>query len=194
MTDDASVAIVFETHATSLDNEQRLASGDSDVGLSVRGQHEAHDLGRRYAHDQFDAIYCPDHRRAMHTAQIAFGARAIPVLPDRRLRECDYAIMTRYPLAEAERAKPRHVTVPFPNGKSYPLAALRIGEYLREITIDHAGGRVLIIGTRATHYGLEHWLNQVPLAQAVRAPFQWQPGWAYRRDPAAMTVQRTTVS
>lgn len=175
-----SVAIIFETHATSLDNERRLASGHYDVNLSMLGKQEAQDLGRRYAHEAFEAIYCPDHRRAIDTAVIAFGARDIPIIHDQRLRECDYGAMTRSPLADIEGAKPQHVTVPFPQGESYHQAATRMGAFLREAAINHAGGRILIIGTRATHYGLEHWLNHVPLMQLVSTPFHWQPGWSYR--------------
>jgi broad specificity phosphatase PhoE len=107
--DATSVAIIFEKHATSLDNERHLASGHYDVGLSVLGKQEAEDLGRRYADETFAAIYCPDHRRAIDTAAIAFGARDMPIIHDQRLRECDYGAMTRFPLADVEReAPPRH--------------------------------------------------------------------------------------
>lgn len=181
MQDDAnSVAIIFETHSTSLDNEKELASGHYDVELSALGRREAKDLGARYAHETFEAIYCPDHRRAMDTAEIAFGARGMPIIHDRRLRECDYGAMTRFPVADIDRAKPQHVTAPFPQGESYHQAAMRMGTFLQNVALDHAGGRILIIGTRATHYGLEHWLNQVPLMQLVSTPLHWQPGWSYR--------------
>lgn len=179
--DDApSVEIIFETHATSLDNERQLAAGHYDVDLSALGKQEAEDLGRRYANETFVAIYCADHRRAIDTAVIAFGARDMPIIHDRRLRECDYGAMTRFPAADVERAKPQHVTVPFPQGESYQQAATRMGAFLQEMASTHAGGRILIIGTRATHYGLEHWLNHVPLMQLVSTPLHWQPGWSYR--------------
>lgn len=178
--DATSVAIIFETHATSLDNERQLAAGHYDVDLSALGKQEAEDLGRRYADQTFAAIYCPDHRRATDTAKLAFGARDIPIIQDQRLRECDYGAMTRFPLADVERAKPHHVTVPFPQGESYHQAAMRMGAFLQDVATNHAGDRILIIGTRATHYGLEHWLNDVPLIELVSAPFHWQPGWSYR--------------
>ena len=43
-----------------------------------------------------------------------------------------------------------------------------------------SGQRIMLVGHRATQCALEHWLNGVPLEQAVIAPFQWQPGWTYR--------------
>jgi len=39
---------------------------------------------------------------------------------------------------------------------------------------------VLIIGHRATQYGLEHWINGVDLKTLVTTPFNWQPGWKYK--------------
>jgi broad specificity phosphatase PhoE len=186
--DRATVAIVFVTHATSLDNERGLASGWFDVDLSPLGIEQAQALGARYAEEHFDAVFCSDQRRAFHTAAIAFGDRDMPIMQDRHLRECDYGEMTRRPLADVEAAKPAHITVPFPGGESYEQAAARVGAFLRDLVARHLGGRVLIIGSRATHYGLEHWIHQVPLLQAVTTPFQWQPGWTYALNPAVLTA------
>ena len=177
------VSIIFATHATSLDNERGIASGWADVDLSALGIAQAHELGTRYAQDRFDAVFCSDQRRAYRTAAIAFGDRDIPIIADWRLRECDYGTVTRQPMAEVERAKASYVTIPFPEGESYEQAAARVGEFLQELRTRYPGGRVLIIGSRATHYALEHWINSVPLRQAVTAPLRWQPGWKYELDP-----------
>lgn len=40
-----------------------------------------------------------------------------------------------------------------------------------------------MIGHRATQVALEHWLNGVPLAEAVAAPRGWQPGRKYQLAP-----------
>ncbi len=37
----------------------------------------------------------------------------------------------------------------------------------------------MIIGHRATQYGLEHWISGLPMEMAITAPWQWQPGWTY---------------
>ncbi len=186
--DRATVNIVFVTHATSLDNEREFASGWYDADLSPLGIAQAQELGARYAEERFDAIFCSDQRRAFRTAAIAFGDRDMPIMRDRRLRECDYGEMTRRPMADVEAAKPAHITSPFPGGESYDQAAARVGAFLRELVTRHPGGRVLIIGSRATLYCLEHWLHRVPLLQAVTTPFQWQPAWTYALDRAAMTA------
>jgi len=188
----ASITIVFETHATSLDNERGLASGWFDVDLSRLGMQQARELGARYTESPFAAIFCPDLRRSYRTATIAFGQRDMPIIRDWRLRECDYGEGTRKPLDEVEPAKRTHISSPFPGGESYQQAAARTGDFLRELAPQFCGTRILIIGCRATHYGLEHWLNQVPLTQAVTAPFTWQPGWTYTLDPTALLlVDRT---
>ena len=38
----------------------------------------------------------------------------------------------------------------------------------------------MVIGHRATQYGLEHWINGIPLEKVISAPWQWQPGWEYQ--------------
>lgn len=76
--------IVFEAHATSLDNEADLASGHNDVALSKLGEQQAKELGDRYSGQQFDAIFCSDLQRSYKTAELAFGNR-FPIVKDVRL-------------------------------------------------------------------------------------------------------------
>jgi broad specificity phosphatase PhoE len=82
--------LVFETHATSFDNEAGLASGWFDVGVSATGEEQARSLGVRRRNDHLAAVFCSDLTRAVRTAEIAVGDRAVPIIPDPRLRECDY--------------------------------------------------------------------------------------------------------
>ncbi len=51
------IEIIFESHATTYDNEQRIASGHYDVDLSEAGVDQARELGIRRAGEQFDAIF-----------------------------------------------------------------------------------------------------------------------------------------
>ena len=87
--------------------------------------------------------------------------------------------MTRQSSEVVEPAKGEYVERPFPNGESYAQAAARIRLSLKDLLRDYDGQRVLIIGHRATQYGLEHWIKGVPLKTAVTAPWSWQPGWEY---------------
>ena len=171
--------LIFETHATSLDNEAGLASGWFDADLSPRGEREALELGSRHATDGVSVAYVSDLWRAWKTAHIAFGDR-LPIVRDLRLRECDYGRLTRRPLADIERLRAQSLTVPFPGGESYRDVVERVRGCLEELLAENDGA-VLVVGHRATYYSLEHLLRGVSLADVVGAPWAWQPGWRYDR-------------
>jgi 2,3-bisphosphoglycerate-dependent phosphoglycerate mutase len=177
---DVDLVVVFETHATSLDNEIGLASGWFDVALSATGEQQARLLGVRRRDDNLATVFCSDLIRAFRTAEIAFGDRALPIVRDARLRECDYGMFTRRSVLEIETQRAAHVSVPFPNGESYEQVVERVSEWLTEATIRFSGRTVLVIGHRATHYALEHLVRHVPLDDAVSTTWRWQPGWTYR--------------
>jgi probable phosphoglycerate mutase len=175
----ADVVVVFETHATSLDNEAGLASGWFDVALSVTGETQARELGARRRGDDLAAVFCSDLIRAFRTAEIAFGDRALPIVRDARLRECDYGSLTRHPVSEIEACRAVHMAAPFPDGESYEQVTTRVSAWLAEARTTFAGRTVLVIGHRATFYALEHLLRHVPLRNAVSSNWQWQPRWTY---------------
>jgi len=168
------VRLIFESHATSLDNEANLASGHFDVDLSPLGLKQAGQLGERYRDHDLTAIYCSDLRRAYRTAEIAFPKAS--VIRDARLRECDYGRLTRHPVKEVEEWKLRCIDSPFPGGESYRQAAQRVASLLAELPAD---GEFLLIGHRAVYYALEHLLRGAELRAIVAAPWHWQPGWVF---------------
>lgn len=174
------ITIIFESHGTSFDNENHLSSGHFDVGLSPLGEKQAKELGERHKDAPFEAIFCSDLQRSYKTGEIAFGKK-FPIKKDKGLRECDYGDLTQHPSDEVEPLKMQHINVPFPNGESYEQVAERMKEFLNDLRQKYSDRDVfvLIIGHRATQYGLEHWINGVPLKTLVTTPFQWQPGWVY---------------
>jgi 2,3-bisphosphoglycerate-dependent phosphoglycerate mutase len=174
------LVLIFETHATSLDNEAGLASGWFDVDLSPRGQEQARALGARRRQDPLRAVCCSDLVRARRTAELAFGGCHIPIIPDPRLRECDYGALTRHPVAEIDRRRASCVASPFPGGESYQQVVGRVAEWLAEAAIAFAGDTVLVVGHRATLCAFEHLFNGVPLDDVVTAAWAWQAGWSYR--------------
>ncbi len=179
-----SVTIIFESHATTFDNENHISSGHNDVALSPLGVQQAKELGERRGEENFDAIYCSDLQRSLKTGEIAFENTGVPIVCDPRLREVDYGDMTQKPADEVTAMKPDCIHTPFPHGESYEQSSARMREFLRDVLRDHDGQRILIIGHRATQYALEHWINHVPLETVVPAPWKWQPGWEYvlKRD------------
>jgi alpha-ribazole phosphatase/probable phosphoglycerate mutase len=175
------ITIIFEAHGTTYDNEAHRASGHYDVELSELGQEQAKQLGERYKDRCFDAVFCSELQRSYRTAEIAFASRNdIQVIRDPRLRECDYGDWTKRPSEETEAEKLNRISQSFPNGESYEDTAKRMKSFLDDLKGKYDEKTILIIGHRATQYGLEHWINHVPLLQAVTAPWQWQPGWEYR--------------
>ena len=172
------MTIIFESHATTFDNENHLASGHNDVALSPLGINQAKELGERYKNDSFDAIFCSDLQRSHKTAEIAFGDK-FPIIKDKRLRECDYGDLTRHPSSEVDPLKVKHIKDPFLNGESYEQTAERMKEFLDDLKKNYNGKKVMIIGHRATQYGLEHWIKEVSIKDAITAPWQWQSGWVY---------------
>ncbi len=175
------VNIVFESHATTLDNQNHISSGHNDVELSTLGIQQAKELGKRYKNDHFDVVFVSGLQRSFKTAEIAFGNR-FPIIRDKRLRECDYGDLTQHPSSEVDPAKVKYISVPFPNGESYEDCLNRIEEFLDELKQKYPdrGTNVLIIGHRATQYGLEYLINGVDLKTLLQTPFKWQPGWLYQ--------------
>lgn len=171
--------IIFEAHGTTFDNEAHLSSGHNDVELSPLGIQQSKEMGERYKDDHFNAIFCSDLQRAYKSAEIGFGDKW-PIIKDARLRECNYGDFTQHPSEEVDKQKPLRITEPFPNGESYTETTARMKSFLEDLKRDYEGKRVMIIGHRATQYGLDHLINGVPLEQLVSSHFKWQPGWEYR--------------
>jgi alpha-ribazole phosphatase/probable phosphoglycerate mutase len=172
------LTIIFEAHGTTFDNEAHLSSGHNDVALSPLGEQQSREMGERYKDDHFDAIFCSDLQRAYKSAEIAFGDKW-PIIKDARLRECDYGDFTQHPSAEVDIEKPQRIHTPFPNGESYEQTTARMKSFLDDLKKDYDGKRVMIIGHRATQYGLDNLINSVSLETLTASHFKWQPGWEY---------------
>lgn len=173
------VEIIFEAHGTTFDNEAHLASGHNDVALSPLGEQQSREMGERYKNDHFDAIFCSDLQRSYKSAEIGFGNKW-PIIKDARLRECNYGDFTQKQSEMVDREKPNRISVPFPNGESYEQTTARMKSFLYDLLKNYEGKRVVIIGHRATQYGLENIINGIPLEQLVSTKFKWQPGWKYK--------------
>jgi broad specificity phosphatase PhoE len=176
------VKIIFEPHSTTTDNQAHIASGWKDVDLSELGLQQSKELGERSADRNLDAVFCSDLKRAVHSAEIAFGGTNFPVIQDARLRECNYGDLDGAPSKEVDEQKPQRITTPFANGESYKQTTQRMKEFLDDLKKNYDGKTVMIIGHRATQYGLENLINEVPLEVIIPAPWKWQPGWIYNLE------------
>ena len=173
----ACVDVVFETHSTTDDNEHGIATGWNPGRLSSAGRQQARSLGRRRRNDALQAIFTSDLERAVETVRIAFGSSDIPVLRDRRLRECNYGMLNGMPTTELRRAD--HVDARYPDGESWREAVERVGTFLHDLD-PWQGKRVLVVGHTATRWAFDHFVHGTPIDVLVSAPFRWQEGWEYR--------------
>jgi 2,3-bisphosphoglycerate-dependent phosphoglycerate mutase len=76
-------------------------------------------MGRWRRDDGIAAVFASDLRRAAETAEIAFGDTHIPILNDRRLRECDLGVRNGSPTAEVKQDLLDYRVHPYPGGESH---------------------------------------------------------------------------
>jgi broad specificity phosphatase PhoE len=174
-----AIRIAFETHSLTEDNEHGIATGWHHGRLSDKGRLLARELGKRRRNDRIQVVFASDLRRAVETAEIAFGDTPIPILHDWRLRECDYGERNGAAREELDSTRAEHLDHPYPAGESWRQATQRVKHFLDDLGVRWKSSRVLVIGHVATRWGLEHYLNGVPLEDLVGAQFTWQPGWEY---------------
>jgi 2,3-bisphosphoglycerate-dependent phosphoglycerate mutase len=176
------VEVVFETHSTSTDNENGIATGWLEGMLSAAGREQARALGERRREDRLEVVFTSDLRRAVETAEIAFAGSAVPIERDARLRECNYGALNGMPRAQLDAERLRRLDEPFPDGESWRQAVARVAGFLGELQRTHQGQRVLIIGHVATRWALDHVVLGIPLEELADVPFEWRPGWEYLLD------------
>lgn len=175
-----STTIVFETHSITEDNERGLATGWLPGSLSPTGRELARELGDRRRNDGLSAVFTSDLWRAAETTAIAFGSTEVPVLQDRRLRECDFGALNGAARSEVHDDRHRWLDVPYPGGESWRQAVTRVAGFLRDVPTRWDGQRILVIGHVATKLALDHHINDEPLEDVIDADFEWRAGWEYR--------------
>ena len=174
-----AIEVVFETHSTTVDNEEGRATGWRPGRLSERGRAQAQELGQRRVNDGIAAVFSSDLARAAETASVAFAGSALPVLHDWRLRECDYGQHKGMPVAELHAGRREYLDRPYPGGASWREAAGLVGRFLADLPLRWNGRRVLVIGHAATRWGLDHYLRGTRLEDLIEQDSAWQPGWEY---------------
>lgn len=170
--------IYFATHSTTIDNEAKLASGWKDVELSKLGIQQAKDLGERFKDIHIDLVCCSDLKRAVDTVQIAFENK-IPIIFDKRLREINYGDFNGKPTKTIEPTKREKIEKSFLNGESYKQAITRVQNFYSELKKKYSDKTVLVVGHRATQYGLYTLIGGKTIEECLSIPFKWQPYWEY---------------
>jgi broad specificity phosphatase PhoE len=137
------------------------------------------ELGDGRQNDSVDVVFSSDLRRAVQTAVIAFSNVRIPMFFDSRLRECNYGDWNGAPVDTLIGKRRQFISSPYLNGQSYEDVVRSMAAFLREVTRDWSGRRLLVIGHSATRWALDTLINRRRLEDLVDAPFNWRTGWEY---------------
>lgn len=177
-----STKITYYVHGTTTDNEQEICSGWFDVDLSELGVNQSKGLRNQSADKVFDVVFCSDLRRAVHTANLAFGGR-FKIIQDRRLRECNYGDFNAQPASIVEPMEVNNIQNRFPNGESYADVEARISDFLDSIKSDYPDKHIAIVAHQAPQLALDVVLKHMSWQEAFEKDWRktksWQPGWEY---------------
>ena len=174
-----AVQLIYETHSRTIDNERGIATGWLPGELSATGRDFAAELGRRWQDTELAAVYSSDLRRALQTAEIAFGDRNVPVISDGRLRECNYGALNGMPVGRLAAERAKHIDTPFPEGQSYRQVMDLMRSFLHDVARSHQNQTILLIAHSANRWAIQCLLQGHTLEALLAAPFEWQPGWRF---------------
>jgi len=176
------VKITYFVHGTTTDNEKEISSGWNDVGLSDLGVQQSIALKDQIGGQKFDVVFCSDLKRAVDSAKLTFEG-LVPIIPDNRLRECNYGKFNAQPSAVVEPMQEKCVTERFPEGESYEDVKNRVADLLESLKQNYGGKSVAIVAHKAPQLALDVLLKNKTWGQAFAEDWRkkkaWQPGWLY---------------
>jgi len=140
-------------HAETYGNVEGLFCGHSETELTPKGVAQAQALGRRFAHQKFDAAYSSDLSRAHRTAIHALEHHHSPLAPvlDPGLREMhygDWESLSGREIGEKNRDLLREFfqcRAPAPGGESVQQVRERTAEALKRRVTDHPDETILVV-------------------------------------------------
>jgi broad specificity phosphatase PhoE len=177
------IKITYFVHGTTTDNEKEISSGWSDVELSDLGIQQSIALKNKTKDMNFDVVFCSDLQRAHTSATLAWGG-LYPIIPDSRLRECNYGKLNAAPSSIVEPMQEDECIVNrFPDGESYEDVKTRIADFLAFLKKNYDGKQIAIVGHKAPQLALDVLLKGKTWKQALAEDWRkikaWKPGWEY---------------
>ena len=178
-----AVKIVYFVHGTTTDNEKEISSGWSDVELSQLGIKQSLNLKEQTKDRKFDVVFCSDLQRAVNSAKLAWDG-IYPIIPDARLRECNYGKLNAGPSSIVEPMQEGECILNrFPEGESYEDVKTRVADFLVFLKKNYDGKTVAIVAHKAPQLSLDVLLKGKTWKQALAEDWRkmkaWQPGWEY---------------
>ncbi|QQG46412.1 MAG: histidine phosphatase family protein [Candidatus Niyogibacteria bacterium] len=176
------IKITYFVHGTTTDNEKGISSGWSDVGLSELGVKQSIELKNQIKDKKFDVVFCSDLRRAVDSAKLVFEGVA-PIIPDQRLRECNYGKFNGHSSEIVEPMQEKMIIEKFPDGESYEDVKTRVADFLEFLKQNYDGKSVALVSHKAPQLALEVLLKNKTWDEAFaedwRKTKSWKPGWEY---------------
>lgn len=174
--------IIFESHKTTDDNENGIASGWNDVEISKKGWGQAQEMKDKYNDvNDVDVVFCSDLQRSYDTGLFVFKDHKIPIVMDWRLRECDYGVLNGAVKDVVFEDRVSKIDASYENGESYTDCITRMTDFLNDLKKE-SYDKVVIVGHRATQYGIEHHILGKDLETLLTEKWEWQPGWDYNLE------------
>jgi len=177
------IKITYFVHGTTTDNEKGISSGWSDVELSDLGIKQSIALKDQTKDKKFDVVFCSDLKRAQESAKLAWEG-VYQIIPDARLRECNYGDYNGKPSEIVEPMQERMVTERFANGEGYEDVKARINDFLASLKQNYEGKNIAIVAHKAPQLALDVLLKNKTWDQAFaedwRKTHSWKPGWEYK--------------
>lgn len=151
-------------------------------GLSPLGVKQSKELKEQTKDKKFDVVFCSDLKRAHESAKLTWDG-ALPIIPDSRLRECNYGDYNAEFSSVVEPMQENMITERFPNGESYEDVKTRIADFLEFLKENYNGKNVAIVAHKAPQLALDVLLKGKTWEQAFaedwRKTHAWRPGWEY---------------
>jgi broad specificity phosphatase PhoE len=170
--------IIYMVHSTTTHNEQGLASGWINVGLSPLGERQAEDLRAIFDLPEPRVVYISDTLRARQTGRIVFPSAHL--IEDRRLREQNYGLFNGHPSASLPSLPPND---PFPGGESCKEVEVRVREFL----VERAGEnreQIVLISHRAPQLAIRVITERIDWSEAITTDWRrirdFRAYWCYK--------------
>jgi len=178
-----AIKITYFVHGTTPDNEQHISSGWKDVELSELGRKQAIELRDLTKDMKFDVVFCSDLKRAHDSAKLAWEG-IFEIIPDARLRECNYGDLNGAPSDIVEPMQEHEtITKPFPKGESYEHVKARMADFVAFLKKNYDGKHIAIVAHKAPQISLDVLLKDKTWKQALAEDWRktkaWRPGWEY---------------
>jgi alpha-ribazole phosphatase/probable phosphoglycerate mutase len=182
------VRITYFVHGTTTDNQEGLATGWAPGELSKLGRRQCLELIDKIKAQRmkFDVVFCSDLKRAVDSAEITHRKDNVPIIQDKRLRECNYGDLTRTKSKDIESNIYHYINNSFPNGESYKDVENRIRSFCKDLLKKYSGKSVAIVAHRAPQLALDVIIKGKSWKRAFDEDWRhkkaWKPGWVYLLD------------